>query len=314
MTDGAADADVGPRRLAGSHMALLGLTLLLVPPVFVFAPLAGLLAAARPSSGRARLWTVVFLGLTVLWAMGSQGLLERSITAWAVLTAGIYAMLMLRGGDGSVFGRAALAVALGAGTVLVFLGVQGISWEGLEQYARRALAQAIGTLATATDQPGTPNPLRALQAQVPLIAALQPAQLALSQMAGCLLAWHWHAALADRPLLPAPGRFAAFRFADEWIWAVIVSLAALLFGATGAAWTVAANLLAVMAALYTARGAAVLRATSRPRSPAVLLLFAVLAIFLFGVLLAGCLAVGLADTWLDFRRRSAAADQTSKES
>ena len=64
---------------------------------------------------------------------------------------------------------------------------------------------------------------------------------------------------------------------------------------------VAVNLLLVCAALYAARGAAVIRRVLRP-GPAIAL--AVIAtMFLLPFALAGLAAVGVADTWIDFRQK-----------
>jgi hypothetical protein len=70
---------------------------------------------------------------------------------------------------------------------------------------------------------------------------------------------------------------------------------------------VGANLLLVSAALYAMRGLAVFSAGSKRVPGIVLATLSVVALFLFPFVLSGLTLLGLADTWLDFRRRLAAS-------
>jgi len=64
--------------------------------------------------------------------------------------------------------------------------------------------------------------------------------------------------------------------------------------------TVAENVLVICAALYAVRGAAVLSGFFRPGVGALLTVIA--TIFLLPFALVGLVLLGLADTWIDFRR------------
>jgi hypothetical protein len=65
------------------------------------------------------------------------------------------------------------------------------------------------------------------------------------------------------------------------------------------------NLLLVWSVLYAARGLAVFSAGSQRVPALVIATLSVVAMFLLPFVLGGLTLLGLADTWLDFRRRLA---------
>jgi hypothetical protein len=147
-------------------------------------------------------------------------------------------------------------------------------------------------------------------------AVVFPGAVMLFGIIGLLVAWRWYQLLADAPAGPSQGQFRDFRFSDHFVWLLVLGMAgtvAQLSGALAGTASWPANLLVVFAGLYAARGMAVVRwlATNwaaRPTLPFPLLLAAlVFVLFLLPFVLAGLLGIGLADTWLDFRRRAAAA-------
>jgi hypothetical protein len=70
---------------------------------------------------------------------------------------------------------------------------------------------------------------------------------------------------------------------------------------------VGSNLLLVWSVLYAVRGLAVFSAGSRRVPGPVLATLSLVAMFLLPFVLGGLTLLGLADTWLDFRRRLAAS-------
>jgi hypothetical protein len=71
-----------------------------------------------------------------------------------------------------------------------------------------------------------------------------------------------------------------------------------------AVWNaIGVNLLMVWAFLYAARGLAVFSAGSRRVPGHVIATLTVVAMFLLPFVIGGLTLLGLADTWLDFRRR-----------
>jgi uncharacterized protein YybS (DUF2232 family) len=64
-----------------------------------------------------------------------------------------------------------------------------------------------------------------------------------------------------------------------------------------------ANLLLVLGALYAARGLAVVATQSRGVAGPVAAVLVLISLFLLPFVVGGLTLLGLADTWLDFRRR-----------
>jgi hypothetical protein len=152
------------------------------------------------------------------------------------------------------------------------------------------------------------------------IARLYPARLVLSGILGLVVAATWVENLNGRPLGRPAGRLGNFRFTDHLVWVVILAVLVLLLPSlefvarlasrnplvdlmlyTVEYWALAAqNVLVVCAAFYAVRGAAVLSRFLRPG--AAVLLIPIAMIFLLPFALIGLVALGLADTWVDFRR------------
>ena len=102
--------------------------------------------------------------------------------------------------------------------------------------------------------------------------------------------------------LPPLGRF---RFADAWVWVLVLGLALLIVPAGEWGTRTAANLVAFMGGLYVLRGAAILAwlGTSVVASGWSAALWWIAALLLYPVTLGVALVLGLSDTWLDLRRR-----------
>jgi uncharacterized protein YybS (DUF2232 family) len=139
------------------------------------------------------------------------------------------------------------------------------------------------------------------------MAAFYPALLALASMAGLRLAWIWHHRIARHPLGSPPERFTAFQFSDQLVWGWVIGLALCLLPLPPFAREVGTNLLLVWAVLYAVRGLAVFFAGSKRVPGAVIATLTLIAMFLLPFVLGGLTLLGLADTWLDFRRRLTAS-------
>jgi hypothetical protein len=100
---------------------------------------------------------------------------------------------------------------------------------------------------------------------------------------------------------PAP--FTAFGFSDQLVWGWVIGLAMALVPEPASIRLIGANVLLVWSALYATRGLAVF-ITGASRTPkSVLTALALVTLVLLPFVLCGLMMVGLADTWLDFRRR-----------
>jgi hypothetical protein len=132
---------------------------------------------------------------------------------------------------------------------------------------------------------------------------LFPALTVLTSLVGLALAWTWYHRIARRPLGLPPGAFADFRFSDHLVWGAVLGMAMVVLIRDEPWANLGANLVVFFGGLYAARGAAVARSAVRRMSVGLLLLVVVGVLFLFPVALGGLISLGLADTWLDFRRR-----------
>jgi hypothetical protein len=143
--------------------------------------------------------------------------------------------------------------------------------------------------------------------------AVFPALLALESLAALALAWATYHRLG-RARLGAPLRpLREFRFNDQLVWGLIVGLTIMLLPTLSAFRGLGENLLVFFGALYAVRGFGVLTWFMAPRNLGIALavgfimlcapviqVFAFLGFMLIGV---ASLALGLGDTWADWRSR-----------
>jgi hypothetical protein len=277
--------------------------LLLAPPVFVCAPLAALLLVSRPSTVRewgwaagAAVWTA--LGLEPLGGLGAQ-----VARAGAVLLCGSFLALTLWR-PSPLFSRALVAVGAAAVALLIWMVSLGIGWEAVHQSVQHELTLYQEEVRTQWIAAGIPNELTARLTEISKTASqLYPALLLIAAVSGLRLAWAWYHRVSMRPLGAPPPPFHAFRFNDQLVWGWVVALGlCLLPGAEP--WTlIGANLLLVWTALYATRGLAVLVAGAGRVPGSVMVVLCVISLFLMPFIAGGLTLLGLADTWLDFRRR-----------
>lgn len=187
----------------------------------------------------------------------------------------------------------------------------GVGWAELQRAIEQDLWSYNGELVMRLGQ-SAPEGARAslldeMSATVRTIGSFYPALFSLAGLAGLRLAWAWHHRIAARPLGPAPAGFASFEFSDQLVWGWVVGLALCLLPLPGLWKAVGTNLLMVWAFLYAARGLAVFSAGSKRVPGHVIATLTLIAMFLLPFVIGGLTLLGLADTWLDFRRRLAAS-------
>ena len=293
---------------------LLVVTYLLVAPgILLLGPLAGLLLVARPVSRQA--WITIVLAATwcLLWLGQRDELPGQFLRAYSVAVIGAWVVLLPRAPERTLR-QALLAIAAASTVTFGWMLALGIRWGEVESATARWLSSAFLEQARMAEQfwgesaPQLSAPLFDLAGQSRMIAELMPGGLVLLTLAGLSLAWRGHFAMAAQPLLPAPKPLAAFTFSDHAVWLVVISLAVVLVpGGTSIPGVeqVAFNVLLVMLALYAVRGGAVFRAGTGRVSPTGIALYTVLTVLMFAFVASGLTLLGLADTWLDFRRRMA---------
>lgn len=288
-------------------MLALGLFVSVAPWGF-FAPLAVLLLFGRPRTVREWLWIGAAIVWTAsLWLESGGTLLYYAVNAWGALLAGVFGIVAL-GRERGTTAPSWIATA-GAGVVfLLLLHAFGYDLGAIEFDATRMLAQAqadmrilaqqfLGT-APAAD-PGAPA----------AVAALTPALFTVLGALGLDLAWRWYHRIAAAPVGAPPRLFADFRFSDHLVWILVAAFGTVLAQSAGflGGSVGPANVLLVMGVLYAARGLAVLWPAVRRLPGVARLALGVLAVVLLLFTAAGLFGIGLADTWVDFRRRRAAA-------
>ena len=305
-------ADVAVGRPRASVAATLGLLLFLVltPPVFTLAPLAGLLILSGPRSLQEWCW----IGASLVWlaasAAASQGVMQQTVMAGGTMAAGAFLVLVLRWSR-PFLDRALAALAL-AGVTLIFWGWWlGIGWQDI-QYSvlrqgwemARELTQSTGGSGTAALAGAMPLAEMVSQGVGPM-AAVFPSLMALCALAGLAMAWSWYQRITHEPLGGPLGQLAQFRFSDQLVWGMVAGIALLVVPADEAVRVAGQNLVLFFGGLYVVRGLAIARSWSRQAPGLLLGLMALSLLFILPVALGGLLSLGLADTWLDFRRRLA---------
>ena len=292
-------------------MLVLVAYLLLAPPVLLFGPLAGLLLLSRPRSAREWLWVVGAAAWTALWLNQPGGLAAQFARAGAVLLTGTFLALTVWR-PSARFSRALTTTALAAGALVIWMWHFGVGWGEVQRAVEHNLWTYNRELLVRLSQaaPSSPNVdslMQEMSAMVRTIGSLYPALLALASLGGLRLAWAWSHRISRHPIGPAPTAFSAFGFSDQLIWGWVVGLVLCLLPLPKVAGAVGANLLLVLAALYAVRGLAVFSVGSGRVPRPVIAAITIAAMFLLPFVVGGLTLLGLADTWLDFRRRLAAS-------
>jgi Predicted membrane protein (DUF2232) len=285
-------------------LLLLGF-LLVAPPVLLFGPLAGLLLLARPRTLREWLWIAVSAAGSAIWLNQVGGLAGQFTRAGAVLLTGTFLALTVWR-PLSRFSRTLSTTAIAGVALVIWMGHLGLGWTEVQRAIERDLwTYNHDVLARLREtSPGYPAGfLDQMASMVHTIGAFYPALLALGGIAGLRLAWIWHHRISRHPIGPEPERFTAFQFSDQLVWGWVVGLSLCLLPLPPFAAEVGGNLLLVWAVLYAVRGLAVFFAGSRRVPGLVMATLTLVAMFLLPFVLGGLTLLGLADTWLDFRRR-----------
>jgi hypothetical protein len=285
-------------------LLLLGY-LLFAPPVLLFGPLAALLLLARPQTLREWLWLVVSVAASATWLNQAGGLAGQFTRAGAVLLVGTFLALTVWRPSGK-FSRALGATATAGVALVLWMWHLGLGWNEVQRAVERDLWTYNQDVLTRLNEVGQTYPdgfLSQMADMIRTIGAFYPGLFALACIGGLRLAWIWHHRISRHPLGNRPERFTAFEFSDQLVWGWVAGLSLCLLPLPEFGKAVGANLLLVWAVLYAVRGLAVFFAGSRRVPGAVMATLTVVAMFLLPFVLGGLTLLGLADTWLDFRRR-----------
>jgi hypothetical protein len=304
--------------------------MLLVPAIAACA-LVGWWAGGRPFLAIA--WVAIATLMTVQTGTAASPFYNLA-RGWSLLLAGSFGLVCLFTMTRPLFARAllALGITLLLATTMSLLGPVKLSQAKktvADEFARRN-ADVVGAMNSVIQ--AHPKEWADLSAKIPRLAtfpdtaaqelaavsrtglAVFPALLALQSLAALALAWAVYHRLG-RARLGAPLRpLREFRFNDQLVWGLIVGLTIVLLPTLTSLRGFGKNLLVFFGALYAVRGFGVLSWFMAPGSLGITLaiglvmlcapvvnVFAVLAFTMLGV---ASLALGLGDTWADWRSRA----------
>lgn len=285
-------------------------------PVFFLGPLAVLLLVSRPRTPREWFWIVASVGALVAWFRLPDSLSQQTVRAAAVFFVGGFAALSLAGVR-SLFTRAMLAVAMAALAVvgwfmafhLSFAALQNDiisqAWEAWRQVWTNLPANPPAATSDVLVEVAPVDLAHQLALAVTGMAALAPALLALAALLGTWLASTWYHRIARTPIAAPPKPLAEFRFNDQLVWLLVLAVGLTLVRASHPVHLVTENVLVVVLAIYWLRGLAVIRTALWRASPLVIGILILIMFPMLAFVLVGFTLLGVADTWLDFRRRMA---------
>ncbi len=240
----------------------------------------------------------------VLVPLAAFGLWYNPLLALFAASSALMAVYCLKGNlFSSVTSSALIGCAAGVVITMVAIGAgAGESWIELEKNVLES-QQSLQQMA-AESTAGDVEQEIAWQEMNRLVVRLIPGQFALMMVASFFLAvvMFRRFCRTEFHLSLGIGTFNQYRFEDNWVWVVVAALAgSLLAGGNETITRLALNLLFVMGVLYVIRGLSVMFHFVQERKGG--LLMKVLVIILcFTPMVMIHLALGLLDTWIDFRR------------
>jgi len=308
-------------------------TIVLFAPAVAACALVGWWAGGRAFLAIAWVAIAVLLVATTGTEPSARGF-ENLSRGWSLLLAGSFGLICLLGSSRPLFTRALIALGgtLGLAAVMSLVGPVSPSQASrivAEEFTRRnteTMATLNGVIATHQKE------WSELTSKVPQLADLPtetdkdltivsgwgrtvfPALLALQSLAALALAWATYHRLARARLGPPLRPLREFRFNDQLVWGLIVGLTIMLLPTLTSVRGIGQNLLVFFGALYAMRGLGVLTWFMAPGSLGIALAVAFVllwapvlnafAALAFMTLAVAALALGLGDTWADWRSRA----------
>ena len=297
--------------------ALLYIGLAFVSPIALVATPLGLLLLFQRPARRDAMTGALLLGFA-LWSVFTPGdAFGRIESAWVCLLAGGVAIMLgtrAQEKSGSLVSTGLWAVGIAAAAGIVLVAVTPFSWAELAWLASRHYGMQARTLLEVMtqqlqDAPSGPEMLQATDAtlsqMVELVTRLLPALILLQSVAALAAAWALYRWLVRHPEGDPLPRLREFRFSDQLIWGVVLALIALVFPGARSLHQLGGNLAAFFGGLYVVRGlgvVAALAAAAGVGGPFVALLASFVTIILMPLVMFGALALGVTDTWVDWRK------------
>jgi hypothetical protein len=285
-----------------------------IGPVFFLGLLATLLLVSQPRTRREWFWIAICAAALVAWFGVPTSLADHTVRAAAVFFIGAFVGLTLVGVR-SLFTRASVAVLIGAAAMVAWYLVFHLrfadlqneivtqTWEAWRKFVSD-LPAAVPS-GNALDEGAVADRARQYALVATVAAFLFPAWLALIALGSARLAWSWYRRIARTPMLAPANPFREFRFNDHLIWLLVLLIAPFLLPVPQSVTLVAGNALVVVGLIYVLRGAAVASTSLQRASPFFIGILLLMMLPLFYIVFIGLAMLGIADTWLDFRRRMA---------
>lgn len=291
------------------------------PLALVSLPLAAMLALHRP--GKRESFLAALLVAVTLWGWTAGPATGEPLagfgTAWTLLLTGsLVAVLGARPGAAArpvPTALAAIGCAATGGLLLVAVTSYSfgqLSWEAGRQFMTEA-HQRVSMFAVLTSRLENNADLVAqfessVLASARFVVDYLPGLVLLQSLAALALGWSFYRALARHPEGAPLPRLKEFRFNDHLIWGVVAALLILVLPRLGPLAPLGGNLAAFFGGLYLIRGLGVIAALFGGLLTGGGAFFAVVALLLLAPL-AGivALALGVTDTWVDWRTRAARA-------
>ena len=288
----------------------------MAPKLFVLGPLTLLLLLSRPRTMREWIWIGASVALALVFLRQPVSLSDRTLWAAGAFFTGAFVMTSLLGGR-SLFNRTMLAAGVAVTATYGWFAALGIGWSEL----RSSIVTTQWTLyrTLMPDLPEVPPAGGAaeigsgriaemaaeLARGIGTLADFWPAIHGILALGAGWLAWTWYHRLASDPIGRPAAPFRTFRFSDHLVWLLIVA-GAMTLSPIPAPWSLmAGNLLLFLLALYAGRGLAVIQTALQPAPVGLAVVLSIAGILLLPLAWIVTTLIGLADTWLDLRRRMA---------
>jgi hypothetical protein len=285
-----------PRGLFGALVAFLFLPF---PSICLTGPLAGCLILARPRGLREWSWLGAAIALSVLGFTAASSLAQEVFFAYGVAFTGSFLALRIWR-PGPVLARATVAAVDTAALAAIGAWALGLRWDVVRSELESEFQSAVTMVTSGAVMPGAQ--MDQLRETMAAMAAVYPGIAILGALAGGVLAsaiaWH----ITDGRTGPEPKPFRNFSFNDHLVWGAILNLMLVLLPLPAPFSEFVANSMMIWLGLYVARGAAIAAFTAGLWPTPLKVSLALAAVLLLPYALGGLLLLGLADTWLDFRR------------
>ena len=264
---------------------------------------------------------VAVAGIVLTTAMpGADETYRFLVFGWAVILSASFGLISILVPGQTFLPRALASVAL---AIVVAVSGAALFGNGFEKVRSSMYAEAVRR-ADAMDMESqrwfSAAAWRDAEAQQPQLGLLRatyeewvhslpqrtlfllPSLLALQSLAGLAIGWELFHRLSRQRIGEPLARLREFSFNDQYIWAVAVGLTILVLPEFAEGRAAGANILLFFGALFALRGMAVL--ASFPRGRFLVPLVALLFIAAWPLAAGITLLLGLADIWLDVRRRT----------